>query len=223
LQHRDQPRALSRPRQAIACFGRERELATLLDHLSDAAAGGGRVTFVSGEPGIGKSRLLVELRARVAAHGARVLAGRCLDGPGALPFHPFVEAVETFLDGRPAPGALAHLLQDNRTSSEPVLQPDELRLRLLDGMARFLIGHAAEAPVVLIVDDLHWADDGTIAMVRHVARSTVRHRLLVVGAPTARVRWTTSTRSPTLLARCVARRSAACRDWPGSTGRPSSG
>jgi DNA-binding SARP family transcriptional activator len=182
LQPREPPGASAGARQALSCFGREQELATLLDHLADASTGRGRVTFVSGEPGIGKSRLLAELGTRVTARGARMLAGRCLDGAGALPFHPFVEAVEAFLDGEPAPRALGHLLQDDRTPTDPVLQPDELRLRLLDGMARFLVGCAAEAPVVLIVDDLHWADDGTVAMLRHVARSTLGHRLLVVGA-----------------------------------------
>ncbi|MFC5995027.1 BTAD domain-containing putative transcriptional regulator [Pseudonocardia hispaniensis] len=182
LQLRISSRGPARVRQAESCFGRERELATLLSHLADASAGRGRVTFVSGEPGIGKSRLLAELGAQAATRGARVLAGRSLDGSGALPFHPFVEAIEAFLDGRPAPSALGQLLQDGRTPADPALQPDERRMHLLDGMARFLVGCAVEAPVVLIVDDLHWADDGTVAMLRHVARSTLGHRLLVVGA-----------------------------------------
>ncbi|HEX5812050.1 MAG TPA: BTAD domain-containing putative transcriptional regulator, partial [Pseudonocardia sp.] len=169
-------------RHAMSCLGRERELATLLDHLADAAAGRGRVTFVSGEPGIGKSRLLVELAARAATRGAHVLVGRCLEGAGALPFHPFVEAVEAFLGGRPPPRVLGHLFHDGRTQGGRALQPDELRLRLLDGMARFLVECGADTPVLLVVDDLHWADEGTVAMVRHVARNTPGHRLLVVGA-----------------------------------------
>ena len=63
-----------------------------------------------------------------------------------------------------------------------MLRPDELRSRLLDAMARFVTARCVDAPVVLVVDDLHWADDGTIAMVRHVARHAAGHRLLVVGA-----------------------------------------
>ncbi len=96
VQRRERPRAPTGAGQAVSCFGRERELATLLDHLADAAAARGRVTFVSGEPGIGNSRLLAELAARAATCGTRVLVGRCLEGAGALPFHPFVEAVEAF-------------------------------------------------------------------------------------------------------------------------------
>jgi len=145
LRRREPPYAPTGAGQSVSCFGRERELATLLDHLADASAGRGRVTFVSGEPGIGKSRLLAELAARAASRGAHVLVGRCLEGVGALPFHPFVEAVEAFLDGRPAPEALAHLLNDGRALGGRTLQPDELRLRLLDGMARFLVGCGAQS------------------------------------------------------------------------------
>jgi DNA-binding SARP family transcriptional activator len=170
-------------RVAAPCLGREKELATLLRHLTDAADGRGRVTFLAGEAGIGKSRLLAELAAEATARGVQVLAGRCLEGSGALPFHPFVEAVETFLQGRDPPaGPIAHLLDVHRPTPGPALQPDELRLRLLDGVARLLVRGAVEVPIVLLVDDLHWADDGTVAMLRHVARSTPGQRLLVVGA-----------------------------------------
>jgi len=183
------PALLARPSRPLrqravgACVGRERELAALLGDLAETADGQGRVTFVAGEAGIGKSRLLAELAVEATSRGAQVLAGRCLEGSGALPFHPFVEAVEGFLDGRDPPsGAVAHLLNVHRPVSGPALQPDELRLLLLDGIARFLVRRAADSPVVLLVDDLHWADDGTVAMLRHVARSTPGTRLLVVGA-----------------------------------------
>lgn len=165
------------------CVGRERELATLLAHLADAEAGRGRVTFLAGEAGIGKSRLLAEVAAQAVGRGAQVFVGRCLEGLGALPFHPFVEAIETFLEGRPPPtGAIEQLLNVHDTRPEPTLQPDELRLRLLDGVARFLVGCTSDAPVAVLVDDLHWADDATVAMLRHVARSTPGRRLWVVGA-----------------------------------------
>ena len=164
------PQAPAGARHAMSCFGRERELATLLDHLADASAGRGRVTFVSGEPGIGKSRLLAELAEWAATRGAHVLVGRCLEGAEALPFHPFVEAVEAFLEGGPPPGVLGHLLHDGREQGGRALQPDELRLRLLDGMARFVVECGAERPVLLVVDDLHWADEGTIAMWRGARR-----------------------------------------------------
>src|SRR5262249_12018010 len=61
------------------------------------------------------------------------------------------------------------------------LQPDEERVRLFDAVAQFLIALAARLPLVLVLDDLHWGDKGTIALLRHVARFAPRHRLLLLG------------------------------------------
>jgi hypothetical protein len=102
-----------------------------------------------------------------------VLSGRTFDGAGALPFHPFTEALDAYA-AHPAVDLLVHPPASS-------LRADELRSRLLDGVARFLVDRAAAAPVVLTVDDLHWADDGTVAMLRHIARNAAGRRLLVVG------------------------------------------
>ena len=222
LQRRERSRAPTGTRHAMSCFGRERELATLLDHLADASAGRGRVTFVSGEPGIGKSRLLAELAARAAARGAHVLVGRCLEGAGALPFHPFVEAVEAFLDGRPPPGVLGHLLHDGRAQGGRALQPDELRLRLLDGMARFLVecGAGSTGPAGRRRSALGrrgHGRDGAACRPQHPGAPAAGARRL-----SRRARCPIGTSSPTPSVRCAVKRSAACCGWPGSTGRPSS-
>jgi DNA-binding SARP family transcriptional activator len=165
-----------------ACVGRATELGALLEHLDDAVDGRARVALLSGEPGIGKTRLLTELAACAAARGAHVLAGRCPEGAGALPYHPFAEALETCLDGAPAPEALRPLAHGDLRPGTHDLQPDEVRARLLDGTARFLTARSTDTPVVLVVDDLHWADEGTVAMLRHVARHALGHRVLIVGA-----------------------------------------
>jgi DNA-binding SARP family transcriptional activator len=178
-------------------YGRDEELRRLLGVYDTAAAGGGRLVTVVGEPGIGKTRLLQELAASTRRRGALVLSGRCLEGAWVPPYQAFVEAITGYAaeagatrlraDLGPAAGPLAQLapglreLLGDLPTAEP-LQPDEERLRLLDAVARFLAGLAAHGPVVLVLDDLHWADASTLATLRHVARAAVRQRLLLVGA-----------------------------------------
>jgi class 3 adenylate cyclase len=176
--------------------GRQSELARLVGLLGEAAAGRGGLVFVAGEPGIGKTRLTEELAEAAAADGFSVLWGHCLDGDWAPPYAPFAEVVEALAGGLvpeelhadlgPGGPALAQLLPALRQrvpdlpDAAPV-QPDEERFRLLDAMAQFLAARARRAPVLLCLDDLHWADGSTVAMLRHVVRSSPGHRLLVVG------------------------------------------
>jgi tetratricopeptide (TPR) repeat protein len=150
-----------------------------------------------GEPGIGKTRTAEEFCDAARAEGAAVLWGRCFEGEWAPPYGPFVEAIAGYgraadpdalrADLGPGAGALARLAPSIREwlpdIPEPAqLQPDEERYRLLDAVAQFLIAASARAPVVLVLDDLHWADKGTIAMLRHVARFAPRERILLLGA-----------------------------------------
>jgi DNA-binding SARP family transcriptional activator len=182
---------------AAPWYGRDEELRRLLGVYDTAAAGGGGVVTVVGEPGIGKTRLLQEFAASARRRGGLVLSGRCLEGGWVPPYHAFVEAITAYAaqagatrlraDLGPAAGPLAQLvpalrerLRDLPTAAP--LQPDEERLRLLDAVARFFAGLAAHGPVVLVLDDLHWADASTLVTLRHVARIASRQRLLLVGA-----------------------------------------
>jgi DNA-binding SARP family transcriptional activator len=174
------------------CLGRDREIALLLAHLDEAVAGRGRVVLLAGEAGIGKTRLLGELDGLAEARGARVLSGRCVEGAGTLPFQPFAEAVDTYFEeGGELPtaesaAALAVLVprwvRPQAAAPDILLRPDEVRMRLLDGVVRFLVEIAGRAPVVLLLDDLHWGDAGTVALLRHAARGTRARRVLLVGA-----------------------------------------
>jgi class 3 adenylate cyclase/tetratricopeptide (TPR) repeat protein len=194
LYDRDQPGVLL----AHAPFvGRKDEAARLHERLQQARAGQGGLVMLVGEPGIGKTRTAEEFAETARQEGAAVFWGSCYEGEWAPPYGPFAEALEGYCqtadpddlrrDLGLGAGTLARLAPSIRERlpdlPEPAqLQPDEERYRLLDAVAQFLIGVSQRAPVVLVLDDLHWADRGTIAMLRHVARSAPRQRMLIFGA-----------------------------------------
>ena len=149
-----------------------------------------------GEPGIGKTRTSEEFADAAVALGARVLQGRCFEGDWSPPYGAFADAIETYARetepdelradlgyGAPPVARLVPALRERLPEvEEPApLQPDEERFRLLDAVSQFLIATSKRAPVVLMLDDLHWADHGTIAMMRHVARFAPQHRMLILG------------------------------------------
>ena len=177
--------------------GREAEMAELLSALADALDGRGRLALVSGEPGIGKSRLTEELVAHARARGARVLVGRCWEAGGAPAFWPWVQSLRAYIDERDADdlrgelragaGELAQLLPELRqllpdTPDAPVLDPDAARFRLFDAAASFLKRAAGERPIVLVIDDLHAADEPSLLLLQFVTRSLSEARLLIIGA-----------------------------------------
>src|SRR5262245_37042497 len=191
---RDDPAAVLRH---TPFTGRAAELARLERRLEEARGGRGGVAMLVGEPGIGKTRTLEEFAETARAQEALVLWGRCYEGEAARPYGPFAEAIAEYARHADAEtlradlglgaGPLARLVPALRERlpdlPEPVpLQPDEERTRLIDAVTQFLLAMAERTPTVLVLDDLHWADAGTVALLRHVARFAPRRRLLVVGA-----------------------------------------
>src|SRR5438067_7182375 len=170
--------------------GRDEELERLLGVWKEAAAGERRAAFLAGEPGIGKTRLAVELAIGVRESGGVVLAGRCDEDLG-VPYQPFVEALRHYVTGAEArrlgryAGELVRLLPDLAEFvgglPEPVRSdPETERYRLFDALAAWLSDVSAEAPVLLILDDLHWAAKPTLLLLRHVLRTAGPSRLLIV-------------------------------------------
>ena len=170
--------------------GRDEELERLLQLWKEAMAGERTVALLAGEPGIGKTRLAVELAGVVRESGGVVLAGRCDEDLG-VPYQPFVEALRHYVTraderrlGRYA-GELARLLPDLTHLvgglPEPLRSdPETERYRLFDALAAWLSDVSAEAPVLLVLDDLHWAAKPTLLLLRHVLRYSEPLRLLVV-------------------------------------------
>ncbi|MGH9012052.1 MAG: ATP-binding protein, partial [Acidimicrobiia bacterium] len=176
--------------------GREPELERLAKTLAETTVGRGGLVMVLGDPGIGKTRTTEELAERARREGMDVAWGHCYEGDWAPPYGPFVEVLEA-LTASTEPGelradlgdggaALAQLVPGLRRVLPDLpeavpLQPDEERFRLIDAMAQFLVARSHRAPLVCCLDDLHWADHSSVAMLRHVARFAVGQRLLVLG------------------------------------------
>ncbi|MDP1849276.1 MAG: AAA family ATPase [Solirubrobacteraceae bacterium] len=168
--------------------GREPALARLEQAWADAASGAQRFAVVTGEAGIGKTTLAAELARRVHAQGGAVLLGRS-DEHALVPFQPWIEALERLLDALQAgdadhwlsahDGALARLLPARSAGQAATGGPRE-RYLAFDLVRALLDDVAARRPLLLVLDDVHWADADSLLLLRHLARSAPRRRLLVV-------------------------------------------
>ncbi|QWF77083.1 HTH-type transcriptional regulator MalT [Amycolatopsis sp. CA-230715] len=170
--------------------GRERETARLTGALARCAGGEHATVLIGGEAGIGKSRLVTEITGSAEAADARVLVGGCVDlGGAALPFVPFVAAFRgltadpDFAEAVPAPvrAELAPLLPGD-TGGEPRHTGDDARARLFEGALTLLARLAAIRPLVLVVEDAHWADRSSRDLLQFLVRNqrAIPGSLLVV-------------------------------------------
>jgi DNA-binding SARP family transcriptional activator len=180
-----------------AFVGRDSELAELVAGLDDAFAGRGRLFLLAGEPGIGKSRLAEELIGRAAGRGARVLVGRCWEAGGAPAYWPWVQSLRAYVREAPpdvlrrelGPGAadLAEILPELRQRFPDLPEPPSPvseggRFRLFEAASSLLLSATRDRPLVLVLDDLHAADEPSLLLLRFVAREIGASRLLVVCA-----------------------------------------
>jgi DNA-binding CsgD family transcriptional regulator/tetratricopeptide (TPR) repeat protein len=169
--------------------GRTLELAQLQAALADAAAGQPSLAFVVGESGVGKSRLVEELKVRAAADGARVLSGDCVElGEGELAYAPLVTALRPFVrDGDPVLDELpADIRAELATLLPGLAEPRERargagdQARVFEALLAVLDGLSRTAPVLLVIEDLHWADASTRAFLRFLAATLGDEPLLLV-------------------------------------------
>ncbi len=190
-------------------IGRVAELDELERWLSEAGSQAEvgtrseRVLLIGGDPGIGKSRLLAETTTRAHAAGTLVLAGSAPEET-LVPFQPFLEVLGHYIANAPLPElrihARVHGPELSRLLPElnrrlPELRPSEAgdpeteRYRLFEAVVGLLGDLSASMPVLIAIDDLHWADRPTLMLLRHLARAPGLGRLSIVGAYRVVERW----------------------------------
>lgn len=153
--------------------GRLREQSILRAQLAATLAGDGGLVILSGEAGIGKTTLAEELCQEAINAGALVLVGHCYDGAETAPYGPWAELLDQH-------GALRNRSLDPRTNAEPNLANGSSQGALFAEMRDFFASIARERPLVLLLDDMHWADTESFDLLRFVARQLVSAPILLL-------------------------------------------
>ncbi|MFN2524763.1 MAG: AAA family ATPase [Actinomycetota bacterium] len=177
--------------------GRQSERAELLRLVEKAASGQGAVAVIGGEPGVGKTRLTEEAVAEATKRGMLGLIGHCYETESAPPYVAFVEILESAARGAARSEALREALGDvagevARIVPElrrifpdippPIeLPPEQERRYLFNSVGEFLQRASALRPQLIVLDDLHWADEPTLLLVEHLAERIHEHPVLILG------------------------------------------
>lgn len=185
---------LDKPFICPTLIGRAQEHATLRALIAAVKGGEGRVALISGEAGIGKSRLVAEARNIACADGLLAVEGQCFQMDAAYPYAPLLELLRAYLrDHWPASGEsglepllrelvqllpdlkllfpqLIHQSQPVNTPADEHADPEQQRHRLFTVLTHLLTSEAAQRPTLLIIEDIHWSDDSTLDFLLHLAR-----------------------------------------------------
>jgi tetratricopeptide (TPR) repeat protein len=180
--------------ESAPLVGRDAQLEELRGHWEAARAGGRRVAVLVGEPGIGKTRLAAEVCRGAHQEGALVLLGRCYE-ESLVPYQAFVEALRHYVSESPPDEfrlhvgvhrvTLARLLPELAgpgpvAASSGAESPEREQFLLFEAVASLLRAVAEDHPLILLLDDLHWADPPTLQLFRHIVRATERAPLLIL-------------------------------------------
>jgi tetratricopeptide (TPR) repeat protein len=177
--------------------GREAERFTLRHSLEQSLRGEGRAAMIGGAAGVGKSRMAFEFAEEASQRGVLALAGACYDRGDSVPFEPFVEILELALAQAPSQQAFREMLSDDAPELARLmpqlrrLYPDippplelsaeQSRRLMFNACAAFFARMAARRPLLVLLEDLHWADEGTLSLLSYLARSLSKTPAMIVG------------------------------------------
>ena len=177
--------------------GRQHELGELKVALQAALAGHGSVVTLAGEPGIGKTRTARELASYAQRQGATVLWGRCFENIGPTPFWPWVQGIRSYVRDCTEQKLLSEMGAGAAIIAEaipevgerlsglegppPMTDPAQARLRLFDSISTFLKRASQSQPLVLVLDNLHWADRPSLLLLEFMADELSDARILILG------------------------------------------
>lgn len=190
------PEAPARPPAQWGSYvGRVEERDRLSSALQTALAGRARMVMIVGEPGIGKTRTVEELAAEAGVHGAQVLWGHAYEGDINAPHMPFADALRGFTRAL-EPDALSDVLASDvaeiaslipeirdrvdRVPDLPRLEGEADRYRLYEAVTSFVRRAARDTPLMLVLEDLHWADKPSLMLLQYLARSLDADRVFIV-------------------------------------------
>lgn len=169
----------------------------LFSHLvQDAVEGRGSLVMIGGEPGVGKTRLATEVAGEAERAGMLTFVGRCYEAEGTQPYNPFVEIVET-ARALSTPDAFRQTLGDSAAEVARVvpelrriypdipapleLPPEQERHYLLNSLRAFVERSAQNTPLLVVIDDLHWSDESSLLLLRHIAERVSEVSVLMIG------------------------------------------
>jgi class 3 adenylate cyclase len=175
--------------------GRQKELERLRKAFDEAFAGRGGIVMLVGEPGIGKTRAAHEVETYARVRGAQSLWGRAHESSGVPAYWPWMEVGEAYRAARglvevgPAMEGKNQFLggifpwvrqQPAYVEPEPLADPEAAQFRLFDAFLALVRAMSGQVPLLILLDDLHWADKPSLLLLQHVARELSRMRVLVV-------------------------------------------
>ena len=185
---------LQRPIICPVFIGRSNDLTILHTLIDEAKNGNGQVLLVSGEAGIGKSRLVTEAKT-YATHSMCILQGNCFESDQSYPYAPVLDLLRTFFNTH----ALKDFLQSSGSIASEFIKlfpeldiglldmsvlsegdPQQEKRRLFAALAQFFIYQATKQPVLLIIEDLHWADDSSLEFLLYLSRRCANQPMLMI-------------------------------------------